>query len=303
MPIPDYQTIMLPLLKLVAIKKAISIREATDFIANEFKLSDAERSAVLPSGKQEIIVNRVAWARTYMKKAGLLSSPQRGMIQITERGRQVIAENPKEINVAFLSRFPEFIEFRSIENEKETNGSAKSEVSSSSATPEELLEQSFLELKNSLLGEILDRVKSCSPEFFEHLVVDTLVRMGYGGSRKEAGKAIGQSGDEGIDGIINEDRLGLDVIYIQAKRWKGIVGRPEIQKFAGALQGKRAKKGIFITTSDFTSEAKEFAKNIDAKIILISGGQLVELMWEYDIGVAGAASYQVKKLDVDFFSE
>ena len=159
------------------------------------------------------------------------------------------------------------------------------------------------ELKFALLDDMIEKIKSCSPQFFERLVVDVLVRIGYGGSRKEAGKAIGQSGDEGIDGIINEDRLGLDVIYIQAKRWEGNVSRPEIQKFAGAQQGKRARKGIFITTSDFTAEAKEFVKNIDAKIILISGHQLADLMWVHNVGASSAAAYEVKRLDLDFFTE
>lgn len=302
MSIPDYQSIMLPLLRLAGKQSTISVRDAIEYISDEFKLTKDERSSLLPSGKQEIIVNRVGWARTYMKKAGLLSSPARGMIEITERGKQVLAEKPQTINVAYLSKFPEFEAFRAIQSEKDEDSNS-SIVTSESGTPEEQLEQSYQELKKSLLDDIIQRVKSCSPQFFEKLVVDTIVKMGYGGSRKEAGKAIGQSGDEGIDGIINEDRLGLDVIYLQAKRWEGNVSRPEIQKFAGALQGKRAKKGIFITTSDFTSEAKEFGKNIDAKIILISGSQLAELMWEYNIGVSSAATYEVKRLDIDFFSE
>lgn len=302
MSIPDYQSIMLPLLRLAGKQTTISVRDAIELISDEFKLTKDERSTLLPSGKQEIIVNRVGWARTYMKKAGLLSSPARGMIEITERGKQVLAEKLQTINVAYLSKFPEFEAFRAIQSEKEED-STSSIVTLESGTPEEQLEQSYQELKKSLLDDIIQRVKSCSPQFFEKLVVDTVVKMGYGGSRKEAGKAIGQSGDEGIDGIINEDRLGLDVIYLQAKRWEGNVSRPEIQKFAGALQGKRAKKGIFITTSDFTSEAKEFVKNIDAKIILISGSQLAELMWEYNIGVSSAATYEVKRLDLDFFTE
>ncbi|MBK9321375.1 MAG: restriction endonuclease [Bdellovibrionaceae bacterium] len=300
MSIPDYQTVMLPLLRLAGQQSPISVRDAIEKLSVEFKLTKEERSALLPSGKQEIIVNRVGWARTYMKKAGLLTSPARGMIEITERGKQVLAEKPPLINVAFLSKFPEFEAFRSTENEKE-EASIKAVITSSSiGTPEEQLEQSYQELKTAMLDDIIQRVMACSPQFFEKLVVDTVVKMGYGGSRKEAGKAIGQSGDEGIDGIINEDRLGLDVIYLQAKRWEGNVSRPEIQKFAGALQGKRARKGIFITTSDFTSEAREFVKHIDAKIILISGHQLSELMWEYNIGVSSSAAYEVKRLDLDF---
>ena len=303
MPVPDYQTVMLPLLRFVGKVGTTTIRAATDAISDEFKLTPEERTMLLPSGNQEIIVNRVGWARTYMKKAGLLSSPQRGQVEITERGRQVLKENPAKINVEYLNRFPEFQAFRTTENDTSISPVEPKAELASTETPEEQLEQSYQDLKSSLLFDVLDKVKTCSPQFFERLVVDTVVKMGYGGSRKESGKAIGQSGDEGIYGIINEDRLGLDVIYLQAKRWEGNVSRPEIQKFAGALQGKRAKKGIFITTSDFTREAQDFVKNIDAKIILISGKQFADLMWEHNVGVSSAATYEVKRLDLDFFSE
>lgn len=302
MPIPDYQTVMLPLLKIAASRGRIKIKDARELIIKEFNLSEEEKAALLPSGKQPIIHNRIGWASTYLRKSGLLSLPQRGVIEITERGKKVLEENPSSINVKFLEQFPEFIEFRTISDDETTSESAKP-VDENPGTPEELLELSHAELKNQVLSEIVEKLKTASPQFFESLVVDTVVKMGYGGSRKDAGKAIGRSGDEGIDGIINEDRLGLDVIYLQAKRWEGNVSRPEIQKFAGALQGKRARKGIFITTSDYTSEARDFAKNIDSKIILISGKQLAELMWEHNIGLSTAATYEVKKLDLDYFIE
>jgi len=199
-------------------------------------------------------------------------------------------------------QLPEFEKFK-IGN-KDNNTSSDISNEDISETPEEILEKAHASLKEQTLSDLLDSIKSCTPSFFETLVVDTIVKMGYGGSRKEAGKAIGKSGDEGIDGIINEDRLGLDVIYLQAKRYtENSIGRPEIQKFAGALLGKRAKKGVFITTSNFTSEAKEYVKTIEAKIILISGRQLVELMWEYNIGLNPAAAYEIKKIDVDYFDE
>lgn len=303
MPIPDYQAVMLPLLKLVAKQDNLTLRDAVEHISVEFKLSHNDRSALLPSGNQEIIVNRVGWARTYLKKAGLILIPARGLSSITERGKKVLSKKPKKVDVAFLMQFPEFQEFRNSKSVKEAKESRQVMGTDAKGTPEELLEASYLELKSSLLYDILQKVKSCSPQFFEKLVVDTIVKMGYGGSRKEAGKAVGQTGDEGIDGIINEDRLGLDVIYLQAKRWEGVIGRPEIQKFAGALQGKRARKGIFISTSDFTPEARDFVKNIDTKIILISGKQIAELMWEHDIGVAKSAIYDIKKLDLDFYNE
>jgi len=300
MSIPDYQSVMLPLLKLVGRYGQIKMSDVTQLIADEFRLTEEERRELLPSGKQPIIQNRVAWARTYLKKAGLLDSPQRGVIVISDRGKKVLSENPKTIDVIFLRQFPEFLDFR---NSSHQEDEASSIVNLSQGTPEEILEESYSQLKSQLLAEMIEKVKLCSPRFFESLVVDTIVKMGYGGSLKDAGRAIGQSGDEGIDGIINEDRLGLDVIYLQAKRWEGNISRPEIQKFAGALQGKRAKKGIFMTTSDFTSEAREFVKQIDAKIILISGKQLAELMWEYSIGLNTTTTYEVKKLDLDYFSE
>lgn len=303
MAIPDYQSLMFPLLKFIAEKNKTTLKESVDYLSTIFKLTQDERSTLLPSGNQEIILNRTGWARTYLKKAGLLSSPQRGVFEITERGKDLLKENPPAINVKLLKRYPEFVEFQSPSNNDDNSEASPSITATNDRTPEELLLGSVQELKFALLDDMIEKIKSCSPQFFERLVVDVLVRMGYGGSRKEAGKAIGQSGDEGIDGIINEDRLGLDVIYIQAKRWEGNVSRPEIQKFAGALQGKRARKGIFITTSDFTAEAKDFVKNIDAKIILISGRQLADLMWEHNVGASSAAVYEVKRLDLDFFTE
>ena len=303
MAIPDYQAVMLPLLKLVAKQGRVKLKDARAMIADEFKLSEEEKAALLPSGKQPIIYNRVGWASTYLRKAGLLSLPQRGIMEITERGKKVLSENPTSINVKYLEQFPEFVEFRTVSEEEDDGKVAVKAVDAAHGTPEEVLEEAHSQLKGQILADIVDRLKSCSPQFFEEVVIDTAVKMGYGGSRKDAGKAIGKSGDEGIDGIINEDRLGLDVIYLQAKRWEGNVSRPEIQKFAGALQGKRARKGIFITTSDFTGEAREFVKNIEAKIILISGRQFADLMYEHNIGMTTAATYEVKKLDLDYFNE
>lgn len=305
MAIPDYQTLMLPLLKIVGQRGSLRSSEAATLVADHFKLSQEERQELLPSGKQEIIANRVGWAKTYMVKAGLLSAPARGIMEITERGKKVLADNPPRIDVQFLSQFAEFQAFRETRHEKDDAAPVRKPIAADALeqTPEELFEGSYQELKDELIDELLRRIKSCSPAFFERLVVDVIVAMGYGGSRSEAGRAIGKSGDEGIDGIINEDRLGLDVIYLQAKRWEGNVSRPEIQKFAGALQGKRAKKGIFITTSDYTNEGKEFVKNIDAKIVLISGRQFADLMLEHRVGVTVTATYELKKIDSDFFDE
>jgi len=304
MAIPDYQAIMLPLLEIAAQKGPLGSSEAVALVSDHFKLSEEERGTLLPSGKQAIITNRVGWALTYMVKAGLLNRPQRGVTAVTDLGKEVLDGNPPSINVLYLKQFPEFQAFRKTRHDK--NGDSliiKPVPHSADQTPEEMFEGSYQELKEGWIDELLSKIKSCSPAFFERLVVDVIVAMGYGGSRVEAGKAVGKSGDEGIDGIINEDRLGLDVIYLQAKRWEGNVSRPDVQKFAGALQGKRAKKGILITTSDFTSEAKEFVRNIEAKIVLLSGRQLAELMLEHRVGVTVTATYELKKIDSDFFEE
>lgn len=301
MAIPDYQSVMLPLLKLVADGNEHSLRDATEELAEKFRLTEDERKELLPSGAQFTFSNRVAWARTYMNKAALLESTRRGYFRIAQRGREVLAKNPTQLNVKFLEQFPEFVEFRTRRSEtKETTETGETETLQ---TPGELLESAYQKLREDLSEELLKIIKECSPAFFERLVIDLLVKMGYGGSRKDAGKAIGRSGDEGIDGIINEDRLGLDVIYIQAKRWQATVGRPEIQKFAGALQGHRAKKGIFITTSAFSKDAEEYVAKIDSKIVLIDGEQLSQLMIDHNVGVAPVTSYETKRIDSDYFIE
>lgn len=303
MAIPDYQSIMLPLLRLAGDGETHRMRETIDTLANDFGLSEDEKRDLLPSGKQPTFDNRVGWARTYMAKAGLLESPKRGHFRITERGRQVLAKNPPAINLDFLEQFEEFVRFRELRREKPLPSRAEEIGAGIEETPEENLETAYQTLRAGLTAEILETVKKCSPEFFEKLVVDLLVRMGYGGSRREAGQAIGRSGDEGIDGIIKEDRLGLDIIYVQAKRWENSVGRPELQKFAGALQGQRARKGIFITTSAFSREALDYAGNIDTKIILIDGPKLAEFMIDHGVGVTTEATYELKRIDSDYFSE
>ena len=301
MAIPDYQTLMLPLLRYAGEKKELSNREAIEYLCNKFNLNDREIRELLPSGRQPTIDNRVGWARTYMKKAGLLESTRRGFFSITKRGEKVLKQNPSKIGVRFLSQFPEFREFRSVRRDI-TKKREESELVSSE-TPEETLESAYQKLQVDLASEIIQTVSKCSPSFFEKLVVEVLVKMGYGGSRKEAGQAIGKTADGGIDGIINEDRLGLDIIYIQAKRWDSTVGRPEIQKFAGALQGQRAKKGIFLTTSNFSKEALEYVTRIDSKIILIDGDTLANLMIDHNVGVSTVALYEIKKIDTDYFTE
>lgn len=299
MAIPNYQLLMLPALELVSDEKEHSLKDTTDSLAQEFNLTEADLAEVLPSGRKTRFYDRVGWAVTYLRKAGLLASSGRGRFQMTQRGLEVLQSPPKRIDIDFLNQFDEFVEFRARRYKEDEDTTADVETQ----TPEEAIEGAYQSLRQSLADEILQTISNCSPTFFERLVVDVLVKMGYGGTRKDAGRAIGKSGDDGIDGIINEDRLGLDVIYIQAKKWDNPVGRPEIQKFAGALQGQRAKKGIFITTSTFTKEAQEFASRIDSKITLLDGTALSQLMIDYNVGVNPVASYELKRLDSDYFIE
>ena len=298
---------MLPVLKLAADGREHKFSHAVEALADQFALSPAERNELLPSGSQAVFNNRVGWARAYLKQAGLLGAPKRGFFVITDKGRRLLAQNPREINVAVLEQYPEFVEFKNRRKEKveSSNEDADTEApeQSTKETPEDALASAYKKLRVALEADIIAALKDSSPSFFERVVVDLLVKMGYGGNRQDAGRALGKSGDGGVDGIINEDRLGLDVIYIQAKRWDGTVGRPEIQKFAGALQGQRARKGVFITTSFFTKEAKEFASIIESKIILIDGAQLAKLMAEHNVGVSTVGIYEVKKLDSDYFDE
>lgn len=303
--IPTYQDIMLPLLKQLANGQEHTSKELYEILASTFSLTDIERHELLSSGRQPMFRNRVGWAQMYLKKAGLLETPRRGVYQITKRGSDVLDEYPDEITAEFLMRFHEFEEFKtgnmdSVANQTTGSKEEHSECAMES-TPEELLDLGYRQVRESLADELLSKVKSCSPNFFERLVVDLLVKMGYGGSQLDAGRAIGRSGDGGVDGMIKEDRLGLDVIYVQAKRWEGTVGRPEIQKFAGALQGQRAKKGVFITTSSFTKDAVEYVGLIDTRIVLVSGAQLTNLMIDHSIGVTPLATYEIKKMDQDYF--
>lgn len=301
MAIPNYQSIMLPLLKYLGDQRERTNEQTLKVLADEFGLTEEERKELLASGQQTVFANRIGWAKVYLKKAGLIESRRRGFHKITQRGTEVLRQNPKALNNQSLMRFPEFVAF--IKPKKSRPGLIGTEKDFvDDKTPEEYLEYGYQEIRRQLSDEILKRIKECAPDFFENLVVDLLLRMGYGGSRQDAGKSIGRSGDGGIDGIIKEDKLGLDAVYIQAKRWENNVSRPEVQKFAGALQGERAKKGILITTSDFTKEAEDYIKTIENKIVLINGTQLAELMIDHDIGVTKVASYELKRIDSDYFN-
>lgn len=303
MPIPDYQSLMLPILKIAADGKEHQTRETINHLADQFGLNEAERKQMLASGVATVFDDRFGWARYYLKRAGLLQNPRRSYFQITERGREVLTKSPPNIDVKLLRQFPEFEEFYN--PKKSSDDSAVQEPAETTAqTPKELLAEGYEKLRKQLEFDLLARVKAAPPEFFEHLVVRLLTSMGYGGSLADAGTALGKSGDGGVDGVIKEDKLGLDLIYIQAKRWDGAsVGRPEIQKFVGALHGKRARKGIFLTTSTFTKDARDYADSVETKVILIDGQQVAELMFDYGVGVSTEDTYVVKRIDSDFFED
>jgi restriction system protein len=303
--IPDYQTLMLPILKLVADGKEHKYRDLIEELGTQFHVTDVERKELLASGNQPIFDNRVGWAKTYLKKAGLLDSPKRATFVITDLGRHTLAQNPTRIDARFLRQFDSFNEFinaSKAESDENTDLITPSQIAQ---TPEETLDKAYQRIRKSLASELLNKIVDLSPAFFERLVVELLVKMGYGGSIKDAGKAVGRTGDEGIDGTIKEDKLGLDIIYVQAKRWKpgNVVGRPELQKFVGALAGQGAKKGIFITTSNFTKEALDYTPRNETKIVLIDGSQLAQLMIDYNLGCTTQQVYELKKIDSDYFGE
>ncbi len=303
MAIPDFQSTMFPLLKHISDGNPHANRDVVEALAAVFKLTEEEKSEMLPSGVQQAFYNRVMWARFYLVKAGLMTSPKRGTMQIAPRGQEVLKSKPDKLNIAYLKRFSEFTDFQSAK--RETTEASETIVEESSRTPEEILDSSYVQVRAALSQELLAKVHSLTWMDFERLVVQLLVRMGYGGSVKDAGKALTKGGDEGIDGTIKEDKLGLDIIYIQAKKWQtgNTVGRPEIQKFVGALAGQGAKKGIFITASSFTKEAREYVPRNETKIVLIDGEELTQLMIEHDLGVTTQRTYAVKRIDSDFFGE
>lgn len=302
MAVPDFQSFFKPLLDIAADGKEHSIREAREIIAKKMNLSDEDLRELLPSGTQTTFDNRVAWAKSYFTQAKVLESPRRSYFKITDRGRELHSKGHQRIDIKILNQYPEFVEFHTAGRVKPVRGSNK-DHDTGDETPEEVLQKAYQSIRNDLAAELLEKIKENSPRFFERLVVDFMLALGYGGSLADAGKSIGQSGDEGIDGIIKEDRLGLDLIYLQAKRWNGSVGRPEIQKFVGALHGKRAKKGVYITTGKFTDDALKYVESIDPKVILIDGITLANLMIDYGLGTTTTAKYEIKRVDSDYFAE
>ena len=303
MSIPDYETLMLPLLQIAAEMNGqeIPLVAAVEKLATQFKLTSDERHELLPSGGTFKFSSRVSWARTYLQKAGLLEATKRGHFRITDRGSAILRTKPVRVDGNLLSQFEEFREFQGRKKERRTD-KLQSSANVSAETPIESLATQYERLREALASEVLERVKKCSPQFFERLVILLLVRMGYGGSLKDAGQAIGKSKDGGVDGVIRQDKLGLDNIYIQAKRWSDkAVGSPDIDQFAGALSKMKATKGIFITTSNFTKDAR--ASVYSSRIILIDGIQLVGYMIDHGVGVSIASTYEIKKVDSDFFEE
>lgn len=308
MAIPDFQSVMRPILNLLADNQERPSAWLYTQIAAEFHLSQQEREDLLPSKRQPILNNRVAWALFHMKSAGLVEASRRGIYKITARGSQTLLKHPERVDMRVLALFPEYVAMRDKTKEASLNTEEAANATTNSSnlvniTPEEAMAQGYKELRVALSQELLEKIKQSSPAFFEQLVVEVLLAMGYGGSQVDAGRALGKTGDGGIDGVIREDKLGLDVIYIQAKRWEGTVGRPTVQAFVGAIHGARASKGVIITTSDFTADAKEYVKTIATRIVLVDGRTLTELMIDHNVAVSRTSNYEIKRVDNDYFSE
>jgi restriction system protein len=306
MAVPGFQELTLPVLREYADGQEHTTREVRDRVAIRLGLTADDLAEVLPSGRQTRFANRAAWAHGYLKESGLLESPRRGTYRITEVGQRVLVAPPERIDIPFLMQFPGMRAFRNRRGESEPEDRAVGPESAGAApelTPDEQIRAGYESLRNSLASQLLTRVQQASPAFFETLVVELLVAMGYGGSHEDAARVVGRSGDGGIDGIIKEDRLGLENIYIQAKRWEGTVGRPVIQQFAGALQGQRARKGVLITTSAFSRDAWEYAKGLQNTIVLMDGEQLAQLMIDFNVGVSEVETLRLKRLDEDYFLE
>lgn len=299
MAVPGFQDLMLPILQILKNGNVYTFSEVADELVRGFDLAEDDLRETLPSGRQTKFANRFSWARIYLREAGLIEINERKALRITTEGLQVLTRNPARVDIKFLGQFPKFIEFRQRGKNNERQQEHENVVEQ---TPEEIFDLEYQNLRRALAKELLAKVKSSSPSFFENLVIDLLVTMGYGGSRNDAAK-VGRSGDDGIDGIIKEDKLGLDAIYIQAKKWENSVGRPIVQAFAGSLEGQRARKGILITSSYFTEDAKDYVKRIEKRIVLIDGDQLTQLMIDYGVGVSEKAIYVVKRVDEDYFNQ
>ena len=305
MGIPKYNEFMLPVLKLVKDKDEISMKKVVENMGKEFNLTEQELKEKYDNNERKtVFYDRVHWARTYLKKAKLLKSPKRGYVQITDRGQEVLNSGITEIDRKYLLQFPAFKKFTTIKTDKEDSKETQTLDEISEGTPIETIESAVGEINEGLKEELLENILKASPAFFEGLVIDLLINLGYGGSKKEAGRAFKTTRDGGVDGIIKEDNLGLDVIYTQAKRFKDqTVSEPQIRDFVGALEGKKAKKGIFITTSTFTKSAKDYIKGIGKKIVFIDRDKLLKLMVETGTGLNDEETYTIKKINTDYFEE
>ena len=309
MAIPDFQKFFYPILKFSSEHNEVSLDNIRNFLTQHFSLTDEEKAERVPSGVQTKFDNRIYWTKSYFNKARLIESTKRSHFKITERGLSFLRNFNSEITINDLKAIPEFKEFSegiaSSDKQNQTTTIIENFQTVETKTPLEKLEESYQYIERELASELLDKIRANTWQFFEDLVVDLMVKMGYGGSRNTAGESIKRTNDEGIDGIINEDKLGLDVIYLQAKLWKEetTIGRPEVQKFVGALHGQRAKKGVFITTSSFSKGAIDYVKSIDPKVILLDGKTLTSLMIEYNVGTTPVETYQIKKIDLDYFEK
>ena len=300
MAIPKFSELLLPVLRASGDGMEHRERNLISQLADALRLSAEDRTELLPSGGSRF-GNRVGWAITYLKKAGLLDRG-RGVVGVTDEGRRLLQDPPARLDETFLRQYPSFAEWvRRSATGAAGEAAATGPVAGDAEDPDEAMERLWRARRQLVAGELLERIGHASPAFFEQLVVRLLVAMGYGGSYAEASQVVGRSGDEGIDGIIKEDRLGLDAIYVQAKRWQSGVGRPEIQKFAGSLDGARARKGVFITTSSFSPDARAYVDRIDKRIVLIDGPMLADLMIEHGVGVAPERTYTIPRVDTDFF--
>jgi restriction system protein len=301
MAVPGFQELMLPALRAVEDGKTYTNAQVNERVAEALSLTADDMAEMLPSGRSKLFYNRCGWAKQYLISALCLTHPKRALYTITDRGREVLAAHPEALTVADLKQFPELEEFLKPTKPQVTGTVGPEKAGTGDVDPIEMVESGYQQMRDQLAKSVLEQVAESSPEFFEQLVVDLLVAMGYGGSRADAGQAVGGSSDGGIDGVIKEDRLGLDAVYIQAKRWANVVGRPVVQGFAGALDGKKARRGVFIRTSGFTKEALEYAALVEKGIVLVDGPTLAELMIDYGVGVTEVASYTVKRLDADYF--
>ena len=305
MAIPKYHEFMKPILLLLKDETPHKRSDMYEKFAIQFRLTEEEKEEWLPSGKQQVYKNRIGWALTYLKKANLIESPTRATFTITDSGKSVLKENPEVVDQEYLMKFDSFKGFKKNIDDS-VNDDQQIVVTPSGESPQDMLDRAYKAITSTLTDDVLNEVMNQSPDFFEKLVVDLLVTMGYGGSKIENSQVLGKTGDEGIDGVIKEDKLGFDKIYIQAKRWdiERTVGRPEIQKFVGALTGQGATKGAFITTAGFSKDAKEYvSKQHACKIVLIDGQTLAALMIEHNLGVSVESTYLIKKIDFDYFND